>query len=82
MNINVRDIVTLDNNNQYVVVGKVNYKSKNYYYLVNKNYENLMFCYEDNDDLVELNDKKLASKILPLFLENSKEIIEEFQNIN
>lgn len=76
---NIRDIVTLDDDNEYVVASKLNYEGKIYYYLIdiNKN-DNLMFCYEDNNELVELIDKELATKLLPLFLEASKDIINEF----
>ena len=37
-----------------------------------------MFCYEDKDELVELEDKELTTNLLPLFLEASKDIINEF----
>lgn len=76
---NIRDIVTLDDDNEYAIASKVNYEGKIYYYLIdiNKN-DNLMFCYEDNNELVELIDKELATKLLPLFLEASKDIINEF----
>ena len=33
MNIDIKDVITLDDNNEYVVVNKVNYNDKNYYYL-------------------------------------------------
>ena len=31
-----------------------------------------MFCYQDNNQMVELTDKDLIVKLLPLFLEASK----------
>lgn len=84
MNIDIKDIITLDDKNEYVVVSKVNYENKNYYYLVDMNkHENIMFCYEDNEELVELNNKELTTKLIPLFLESSKNVLEEFiQNNN
>lgn len=76
--IDIRDILTLDDNNEYVVVSKITYEDKIYYYLVDKNDNaNLKFCYEKEDNLVELNDKVLVTKLLPLFLEASKDIINE-----
>ena len=76
MNINIKDVVVLDDNNEYIVISKINYENKNYYYLVDKNNsENLMFCYEDNEDLVELNDNNLITKLLPLFLQACKHLI-------
>ncbi len=70
MTINIKDTLTLDDNNEYVVISKINYENKNYYYLLDKNNEeNVKFCYEDNEELVEINDKELTTKLLPLFVE-------------
>lgn len=70
MNINIKDILTLDDDNEYVVISKLSYEEKNYYYLIDKNnVTNVLFCVEDKDELVELIDKELISKLLPLFLE-------------
>lgn len=83
MNIDIKDILKLDDNNEYVVVGKVNYENKYYYYLIDmEDPDNLMFCYEDNGDLVEVKDKKLTAKLLPLFLEKSNDIINELMKEN
>ena len=69
MTINIKDTLTLDDNNEYVVVSKINYENKNYYYLLDKNNEeNVKFCYEDNEELVEIDDKELTTKLLPLFV--------------
>ena len=76
MIINIKDTLTLDDNNEYVVISKTNYENKNYYYLLDKNNkENFKFCYEDNDELVEVDDKELATKLLPLFVEVAKKEI-------
>lgn len=78
MTINIKDTLILDDNNEYVVASKVNYKTKMYYYLIDKNdFSNIKFCYEDKGDLVELNDKELVTKLLPLFL---KEAANEINN--
>lgn len=75
----IKDIITLDDNNKYVIISKIDYEERKYYYLVDiKNIENLMFCYEDRGDLVKLNNPDLIKKLLPLFLETSKDIINEF----
>ena len=72
MIINIKDTLTLSDNNTYVVISKIYYDSKNYYYLIDKdNNQNIKYCYEDNLDLVELNDKSLITKLLPLFLNAS-----------
>lgn len=78
MIINIKDTLTLDDNNEYVVVSKVNTDDKNYFYLIDKNDNaNVKFCYQDNDELVELNDKELVTRLLPLFVENAKGELED-----
>ena len=78
MIINMKDTLTLDDNNEYVVVSKVNVDDKNYFYLIDKNdNSNVKFCYQDNDELVELNDKELVTRLLPLFVENAKGELED-----
>lgn len=68
MTIDIKDILTLDDNNEYIVISKVNYEKKTYYYLLDqKKTNNLKFCYEDNGDLVEIDDKELITKLIPLF---------------
>lgn len=72
----IKDIITLDDHNNYIIASKINYNGNNYYYLVDMNkIENIMFCYEDKDELVELNDKDLTTKLLPLFYKAAKDII-------
>ena len=79
MIIDIKDVITLDDDNEYVVVSKVEYEDKIYIYLLDKNTNtNVKFCYQDNDELVELNDKDLVTRLLPLFYETAKS---EFKNI-
>lgn len=74
MIIGLKDILTLDDKNDYLVVSKINYENKTYYYLVDiNNNENLKFCYEENSELIEIEDKELTTKLLPMFLKVSKE---------
>lgn len=76
--INLRNIITLSDNNEYIVVGKVDYEDKTYYYLVdiNKN-ENIKYCYQTNEGLVELNDTDIIQKLIPLF---GKQALEEINS--
>ena len=77
MIINIKDTLTLDDNNEYVVISKIYYDNKNYYYLLDKNNnDNFKFCYEDNDELVEIDDKELTTKLLPLFVEVAQKEID------
>ena len=78
MTINIKDTLALDDNNEYVVVSKISVDDKNYFYLIDKNdNSNVKFCYQDNDELVELNDKELVTRLLPLFVENAKGELED-----
>lgn len=74
MNIDIKDVITLDDNQKYVVVSKVFYENKNYYYIIGKdNFKNIKFLYEDDNELVEINNKDLLNKLLPLFYEKVKD---------
>ncbi len=76
--INIKDILKLDDGNEYVVVSKLNYENKTYYYIVDiNNNSNLKFCYEDNNELVELEDKVLITKLLPIFLNESMKVLKD-----
>lgn len=74
---NIKDILTLDDNNDYVVVSKINHNNKYYYYLMDKNNKsNIKFCYEDDGDLVQFQDTRLIEELLPLFLKVAKDEID------
>lgn len=79
--IDIKDIVTLDDNNDYIVVSKLNYQEKTFYYLLDiYNDENIKFCYENNREFVEIEDKNLITNLLPLFLQVTQKEIESDQN--
>ena len=72
----IRDILTLDDNNKYLIASKAVYDNRTYYYLVDiNNLQNTIFCYEKDDELVESKDKLINTKLLPLFLKESKNVI-------
>ena len=69
----INDIVKLDDNNEYVVVSKINYENKNYYYLADiNNLNNVLFLYEDKDELKEVSNIELLKKIMPLLYKEAK----------
>jgi len=77
MNINIKDILTLSDDNRYVVISKAQYENKQYLYLIDiNNNENMKFCYIDNYEIVESNNKELNTKLIPLFYETSKILLE------
>ena len=80
MNIEYQDIITLNDNNKYVVASKVNYNNSTYVYLVDiNNTTNYKFAeLEKNNTLLELDDeidKELIKHLIPLFYKNSKDDI-------
>jgi len=78
MKIEIKDTVTLSDDNSYVVVSKTSHQGNVYYYLIDKdNNENLKFCVEklENKSLAEIQDTNLIQQLLPLFLEASSKAI-------
>ena len=72
MSINIKDILTLSDKNKYVVVSKAFYENRDYLYLMDiNNNTNIKFCYLDNDELVESEDKIINTKLLPLFIKST-----------
>lgn len=73
MQININDLITLSDKNEYVVVSVANFHNNKYYYIADINNEsNLKFCYLENDELVEIKDSNLIMELLPFFKENIK----------
>lgn len=82
MNIEIKDIITLNDNKNYVVCSKTEYQGANYYYLMDiENNENIKFVQEKQADgkttMFEVEDKELLQQLLPLFFEAGKHIINE-----
>ncbi len=78
MNIGIRDVVTLSDDIRYVVASKTTYENNIYYYLTEiENLSNIKFLVENKErnSLVEVEDKALIQKLLPLFVNASKEIL-------
>lgn len=66
MNIEIEDVLTLDDDKDYVVVSKTNVDDINYYYLIeDSDNPSVMFCYEDKDELVDITDSEKIKKIIP-----------------
>ena len=81
MEIEYQDIITLNDNNKYVVASKVNYESSKYVYLVDINDNtNMKFAEIEKDnslsELDSLKDEELIKQLIPLFYNNSKKDIE------
>lgn len=69
MNINEKDIITLSNDIDYIVVKKINYNNLNYYYVADiKKTEDVKFLYEDNNEFVEIEDKNHINTLVNIML--------------
>lgn len=74
MKIDRFDVITLDNNNKYVVGSIIEHKNVDYYFLCNENNpKQYMFCYLENNKLVKVEDSNLI-QILSLMI--TKDLIE------
>ena len=82
MNIDIKDLITLDDNNEYAVCSKAMYQGIEYLYLIDINEnQNFKFAHiearENELELKETFDKKLIQALLPLFAEKGKDILAE-----
>ena len=79
MNINIKDLLTLNDHNKYVVVSKIEVSSKIYFYLIDiNNYENVLICYLENNKLKEVTDEELVKQLIKVF---SAELKDDIKNI-
>lgn len=79
MNIELHTVLTLDDNEKYIVVAKANYEGHSYDYLLQLSAdgedvtEQVAIVKEEKEDnrlyIVEVNDKKQLDQLAPLFCE-------------
>ena len=89
--IDIKDIVTLDNQYKYVVISKALYENKNYYFLINENnLEDSKIVIEKEKNVLSLvEDDNILNIIIPLFItetnkyltDEEKKIINDFNGI-
>ena len=64
--VNIGQVITLDDDKDYMVISKANVENVNYYYLIeDSDSPSTMFCYEDKDELVDITDAEKIKKIIP-----------------
>ena len=72
----ITDILTLSDNNDYMIVSKANHDYKIYLCLVDiKNNKNIKFCYLDNDEVVLVKKENLSQSLLLKLLRNASVLI-------
>ncbi len=78
MNIEIKDLVTLDNDIEYIVKSKTNYNNELYYYFVNANDDNdfkILRFNKNTNKLIEFENQDLIRKLLPLFFKETLNFI-------
>ena len=76
--IDLKDIVTLDDENRYAVVGKAELDNLMYYYLIDiNNLNNYKFGYLDKNALIVVNDTATIKKLVPLFATSLRGILKD-----
>ena len=74
--LNIKDIVTLSDDNQYQVISKTEYEGLIYYYIVDINdLTNIKFLYENIEYLTEVEDPELIKKLIPILYNEIKDLI-------
>jgi len=76
INIELKDTLTLSDNNDYLVCSKTNYEGNNFLYLVDmNNISNMKICLEkvtnNNISVVEVTDEHLFKNLLYLFIKST-----------
>ena len=85
MNIEVKDLVTLDNDIEYIVTSKTTYEDNIYYYFVNNKDNNdfkILRLNKDNNKLIEFDNPDLIKKLLPLFVKETLNSIKDENSNN
>ena len=74
MNIDIKDIIKLDDNTDYIVLSKVIFNNDIYYYLIDKKLKKTKIVMEKDDYLIEKKLREVDKKVLSLFLEELKKV--------
>lgn len=79
MKYEIKDVVTLGDDKQYIVMSTAEFENKRYLFLINlENEKDFKICEEDNEELYEIDDKDLISKVVPIL---HKKLVDEIENI-
>ena len=84
MNINEKDIIRLNDENNYIVVKKNTYDNVTYYYIANINdIKKTKFLYEEGNELVELEDEQTMEKVIVKMFEtiDVDDVLRNLKNI-
>ena len=78
MNINVNDVLSLSNNNKYMVISKTIIDDVVYLYLINvNNPKDLRIVYLNDGNVTKVKDEALLNKLKMIFLDNTLNYLKE-----
>lgn len=64
------ETLTLNNNKKFIVVAQTIYKKERYLFLIEEdNYTNIIFCKDENNELIKVTDSNLIKILINLFNE-------------
>lgn len=82
MNIEIGDCLTLDDKKEYVVVSQTIFDDKTYLLLVEKIDLKPMFARLNADEIIEIEDKSVICKLMPMFADSVSPMLEHLlQNL-
>jgi len=81
MSIDIKDTITLDDDNKYLVISKVTYRNDIFYYLIDEKDKQVKFCIENskNNSLTEIKDEEMIRTLLPMFVNVTKGLMSEME---
>lgn len=78
-NFNICDLILLDNNSEYYVCDRFDYKGREYVYLIDADEPaEVKFCLLDNDSLYEIDTPEVIAELINIVSNNmiKKELLE------
>ena len=73
---NINDILTLSDNNEYIITSKIDYEGKIYLFLVDINdNKNTKCCYVDNEELVVIRNSEISEDLALRLMNNMIEML-------
>lgn len=79
----IKDILTLSDGNEYLIASKVNHDYKIYLCLVDiNNNKNVKFCYLDNDEVVVVKKENLSESLMLKLFNQMIKVLKEMSKDN
>lgn len=80
---NIKDILKLSDDNDYIIASKADYANKTYFCLVDlNNKDNAKFCYLDSDEVVIIEKEKLDNILLLKLMNNLMDTLSKESSTN